>query len=140
MCARQQQLSFCGLLCTLDIPLLKARLVMRNMFLAAIVTATVFGSVNQARIADAGDCCPAPVCCVPAPPPPVEVTWCVQDPCTCCKYEVSACLPACCKCETPCLVDWRHGLLGRKILTYKFACGECVEVVITKHGKTIVRD
>ena len=87
--------------------------------------------------AKADDCCPKPVCCVP--PPPVEVSWCVEDPCTCCKYSVSACLPACCKCETPCLVGWRQGLLGRKVLTFKFACGECVEVVITKHGKTIVR-
>jgi hypothetical protein len=102
-----------------------------------VLTTCAFVGMGQLDLAKAGDCCPKPVCCVP--PPPVEVSWCVEDPCTCCKYSVSACLPACCKCETPCLVGWHSGLFGRKILTFKFACGECVEVVITKHGKTIVR-
>ncbi len=84
-------------------------------------------------------CCqPAPVCC---PPPPVSVTWCVTDPTTCCTYEVSACVPACCAGQTPCLVSCKNGFLGRKILTYKFACcGHCVDVVVTKFGRTIVRD
>lgn len=76
------------------------------------------------------------MCC---PPPPVEVSWCVVDPVTCCKYKVSACLPACCACQTPCLVKCTKGFLGRKILTYKFDCGECVEVVITMFGRVIVR-
>lgn len=81
-------------------------------------------------------CAPAPVC----PKPPVLVSWCVTDPCTCCKYEVSACVPAECACEIPCLDSCRSGFLGRKILTYKWpGCDHCVEVVITKHGKTIVR-
>ena len=101
-----------------------------------MVLASVF-AIGSPLVVRAGDCCPKPVCCVP--PPPVEVSWCVEDPCTCCKYSVSACLPACCKCEKPCLVGWHSGLLGRKVLTFKFACGECVEVVITKHGKTSVR-
>ena len=95
----------------------------------------------------APSCCePAPVCCEPAPvcpcpPPPVSVEWCVKDPCTCCTYTVSACVPACCAGVTPCLDGCRKGFLGRKILTYKFpCCGHCVDVVITKHGRTIVRD
>jgi hypothetical protein len=37
------------------------------------------------------------------------------------------------------MVGWRKGFFGRKVLTYKFACGECVEVVITRRGRTIVR-
>ena len=110
---------------------------MRKLIYVAVLSASLLAGLGQSQLATAGDCCPKPVCCVP--PPPVLVDWCVEDPCTCCKYSVSACLPACCKCETPCLVGWRPGLLGRKILTYKFPCGECVEVVITKHGKTIVR-
>ena len=90
-------------------------------------------------------CAPAPVCppaCPPAPvcpPPPVKVSLCVVDPCTCCSYEVCVCVPAECACETPCLAGWKPGFLGRKVLTYKYPCGHCVEVVITKHGKTIVR-
>src|SRR6056297_1925526 len=86
-------------------------------------------------------CCePQPVCC-PTPPPPVEVCWCVVDPCTGCTYQVEACVPACCAGVTPCLVDWRKGIFGRKVLTYKFeCCDHCVDVVVTKHGRTIVRD
>jgi hypothetical protein len=102
--------------------------------LAVMGLAVVLG---QASVAEAGRCCAKPACC--APPPPVEVKWCVEDPCTCCKQEVSKCLPACCAGQTPCLDSCRPGLLGRKILTYKFPCGECVEVVLTKHGKAIVR-
>ncbi len=86
-------------------------------------------------------CQPAPVCPPPVcPKPPVKVSWCVKDPCTCCTYEVSACVPAECACETPCLESCCDGIFGRKVLTYKWpGCGHCVEVVITKHGKTIVR-
>ncbi len=108
---------------------------MKKFAIACALTASVFAL----PAAFAGDCCaPEPVC-VCAPPPPVDVTFCVVDPCDCCKYEVTVCLPAECACQTPCLVDWKKGLLGRKILTYKFPCGECVEVVITKHGKAFAR-
>ena len=70
-----------------------------------------------------------------------SVSWCVEDPCTCCTYEVTACVPACCAGEIPTLVDCRKGFFGRKILTYKFlSCDHCVDVVITKFGRTIVRD
>lgn len=113
---------------------------MGKLFGFGLVMLAMVAAMGQQQVSQAKDCCVKPVCCVPPPPPPVEVSWCVEDPCTCCKYTVTACLPACCKCETPCLVGWKPGLLGRKILTYKFECGECVDVVITKHGKTIVRD
>lgn len=86
-------------------------------------------------------CCPAPepVCC--PEPPPVKVTWCVVDPVTCCKYSVEACVPACCEGIAPRYVGCKPGIFGRKILTYKFDCCEhCVDVVITKFGRTIVRD
>lgn len=97
---------------------------------------------------EADPCCaPAPVCCAPepvccpAPPADVQVKWCVVDPCTGCKYSVSACVPACCAGVEPCLDGSRKGIFGRKVLTYKFACcNHCVDVVITKRGRTIVRD
>jgi hypothetical protein len=115
---------------------------LRGLF-AAGLTAALFA---MAAPANAADCCspaPAPVCCTPAPvccPPPVEVQWCVQDPVTCCTYSVSACVPACCAGVAPCYDGCRKGLFGRKILSYKFpGCDHCVDVVITKHGRTIVR-
>ena len=117
-----------------------------RQFVTGCTVAAIF-AMTAATSADAGlfhhkadACCePAPVCCTP--PPPVEVRWCVEDPCNCCSYEVSACVPACCAGVEPCLDGWRKGMLGRKILTYKFpCCDHCVEVVITKHGRTIVRD
>jgi hypothetical protein len=78
-----------------------------------------------------GDCC--------APPPPVEVVLCVKDPCTCCTYEVSVCLPACCANEVPC-IRWRNGIFGRRVATYAWeCCGHAVDIVITKHGRVKVR-
>lgn len=109
---------------------------------AAVALAFVAAAPAEAGLFahHADRCCqPAPVCC--PPPPPVQVSWCVQDPCSCCTYEVSACVPACCAGEIPCLDGCRKGFFGRKILTYKFVgCGHCVDVVLTKHGRTIVRD
>jgi hypothetical protein len=115
---------------------------------AVIVVAAAMHSPAQAGLfghhRGAADCCapicpPEPVCCL-KPAPPVNVTICVKDPVTCCVYEVDVCVPAECACEAPCLQSCRPGLLGRKILTYTWpCCGHCVEVVITKHGRTIVR-
>ncbi len=106
---------------------------------AAPADAGLFGHHAASCCAPAPCCDPAPVCC--CPPPPVQVSWCVKDPCSCCTYEVSACVPACCAGEIPCLDGCRKGIFGRKILTYKFVgCGHCVDVVLTKHGRTIVRD
>lgn len=113
------------------------------MKLAAVWAMTLAAVLSLGSVAPvtAGDCCqPCVPCCPPPPPPKVSVTWCVVDPCTGCSTEVTACLPECCKCQTPCLVSWKPGLLGRKILTYKFECGECIEVVLTKHGKAKARD
>lgn len=113
----------------------------QKLILSCILAVGVAVSVpSTAQACDCGAttcCAPAPVCCTP--PPPVKTTFCVVDPCTHCTYTVSACLPACCAGDVPCMVGWRKGFLGRKVLTYKFACGECVEVVITPFGRTIVR-
>jgi hypothetical protein len=39
------------------------------------------------------------------------------------------------------MAGWRKGFLGRKVLTFKFlSCDHCVDVVITRMGRTIVRD
>lgn len=105
--------------------------------LFAVAIASALAALPGTAQAHHNCCEPAPVCC-PTPPPPVSVSWCVVDPCDpCCKYTVTACLPACCKCQTPCLVGWKKGLFGRKILTYKFPCGECVEVLLTRRGARV---
>jgi hypothetical protein len=130
----------------------KRRMTKFRGLVVACVAAMMFASAATNPV-DAGlfhhsakDCCePAPVCCEPAPvccpPPPAEVNWCVVDPCTGCSYNVSACVPACCAGTLPCLDGCRKGMFGRKILTYKFACCDhCVDVVVTKRGRTIVRD
>ncbi|QDV64302.1 hypothetical protein [Crateriforma conspicua] len=113
---------------------------LRNVTLALTAAALVAITAAPADAGCLSSCCePAPVCC--CPPPPVPVTWCVTDPTTCCKHQVTACVPACCAGEVPCLVSCKRGFLGRKILTYKFqCCGHCVDVVITHFGKVIVRD
>lgn len=119
---------------------------MKSFTFVAACAALLFASVAPST-ANAGCCDPAPApCCEPAPvcccpPPPVEVSFCVVDPVTCCKYPVTVCVPAECAGQTPCYVGCRPGFLGRKILTYKFpCCGECVDIVITKFGRVIVRD
>ncbi|MGB0598107.1 MAG: hypothetical protein ACPGLY_15585 [Rubripirellula sp.] len=110
----------------------------------ALTTSTVDAgcfSLRAACCAPQPACCePQPVCCTP--PPPVEMTWCVTDPCDpCCTYEVTACVPACCADSAPSMTGWRKGIFGRKVLTYTFVgCDHCVDVVITKFGRTIVRD
>ncbi|MFK7736440.1 MAG: hypothetical protein AB8B50_10445 [Pirellulaceae bacterium] len=110
---------------------------LKRVSLSIVALFVLFASVAT-PVADAGcGCEPACVTCC-APPPPVTVDWCVVDPCDPCKkFSVSACLPACCKCQTPCLAGWKKGMLGRKILTYKFPCGECVEVVLTRRGARV---
>jgi hypothetical protein len=120
-----------------------------KLFQAALAVAVLIVATATMSSAKAGlfshhraaDCCAPvePVCCV-QPAPPVPVTICVKDPVTCCVYEVEVCVPAECACEAPCLKSCRPGLFGRKILTYTWpCCGHCVEIVITKHGRTIVR-
>ena len=121
----------------------------RNMFLGLVIAAAATvalpssASACDCGVPTVGCCAPAPVCCDPAPvccpPPPVSVKFCAVDPCTGCAYPVSVCLPACCAGQMPCLVKHRDGFFGRRVLTYKFDCGECVEVVVTRRGKVIVR-
>ncbi len=103
--------------------------------LATVVPATA--TASHGAHAPAPCCASAPDCC---PPPPVKVELCVEDPCTCCTYNVTVCIPACCADEAPCVAGWRKGLFGRKIVTYTWpCCGHSVDVVITRHGRTIVR-
>ena len=86
-------------------------------------------------------CAPAPEpCCQPCcPPPPVRMELCVKDPCSCCTYQASVCIPACCAGEEAC-VTWRRGWFGRRVATYTWkCCGHCVDIVVTRHGRVIVR-
>src|SRR5437764_15256113 len=57
-----------------------------------LVAAAVLGSCVATTSSDiqAGHrCCP--------PPPPQKVVLVVSHPCTCCKYEILVCIPACCQ-------------------------------------------
>lgn len=77
-------------------------------------------------------------CCVP---PPVKVNFCACDPCTGCKYDVCACVPACCACEAPCLIDRCTKPFGRVVLSYCFkSCNKRVDVVINRRGRVTVLD
>jgi hypothetical protein len=124
-----------------------------SAFLAACLLCSGLMSVpmlDAASTAEAGlrhhrrDCCDpccTDPCCEPCPPPPVDVPLCVVDPCTGCATEVCVSVPCECANEKPCLVDCRPGCFGRKVLTYRWAsCDYCVDVVLTKHGRAIVRD
>ncbi|MDG2380245.1 MAG: hypothetical protein P8N76_01085 [Pirellulaceae bacterium] len=89
-------------------------------------------AIGNTALAGCDDC----RCC---PPPPVEMTFCAEDPCTCCKYAVEVCVPACCVNEAPC-VTWRHGIFGRRIATYTWkCCGFSFDVVVNRHGRHWVR-
>jgi hypothetical protein len=81
-------------------------------------------------------CCVTPCRC--CPPPPVSMTFCLQDPC-CCSHQVDVCVPACCAGEEPC-ITWRKGILGRQIATMCWkCCGHEVKVTICRSGKVKVR-
>ncbi len=76
-------------------------------------------------------------CC--CPPPPVKITFCAVDPCTCCKYTVDVCIPACCAEEVPC-VSWRNGIFGRRVATYYYkCCGYSFDIVVNHKGRYWVR-
>ena len=100
---------------------------LKMLALAAVVAA----AASFAATAEAGNCCP--------PPPPVKVNLCVVHPCTGCTTNLCVCVPCCCKDQTPCLASCTKGLLGRKILTYKYPCGHCVTVVAKRNGSVKAR-
>lgn len=103
-----------------------------NAIKSLAMFAVIAGTFAFTAPAEAGrSCCP--------PPPMVKTTLCVVDPCTCCKTAVCICVPCCCADQEACLVCWKRGFLGRKVLTYKYPCGHCVTVVIKRNGAVRVR-
>lgn len=121
---------------------------LRSFLLLAVVAAALM--VASASDASACGSCGTPCgvsccepcctpCCQPCPPPPVKIVLCVEDPCSCCTYQASVCIPACCAGEEAC-VSWRRGWFGRRVATYTWkCCGHCVDIVVTRHGRVIVR-
>ncbi len=97
---------------------------------APVLVAPVLGGPCDA-------CCCAPCCCPPVwcpPPPPICTTICVQDPCTGCSYNVCIYVPACCVDQAP-VVQWRNGLLGRRVAMVCWpCCDKRVKVVVTLLG------
>jgi hypothetical protein len=88
--------------------------------------------VPEAQVVMVADGCTP--CCVP---PPVKMVLKAKDPCTCCWIDVCVCVPGCCTGE-PCCVT-RCGFFGRVITQYTWCCGHTVEIVVTRHGRVIVR-
>jgi hypothetical protein len=113
-------------------------IVVRRGFLtvaAGTMLAAICSAPASAHTVRCDPCCQA--CC--EPPPPVELTVCLQDPCTCCSEDVELCIPAECAGEAP-QVSWRWGLFGRRIAELCWPCCDfSVEVVFTRHGRVIVR-
>lgn len=108
----------------------------RNVLFAVAIAVASLVSAPSTSLA--GSPCGVVVeCCIPAPPP-VAIDLCVVDPCTGKSGTFRVCVPAECACEKPCLVGWKRGFLGRKVLTYKWPCGYCLEVVITPFGRVII--
>ncbi len=50
---------------------------MKRMVAFAVLAVSALSAFGPAGTLNAGDACCKPVCC--APPPPVEVSWCVED-------------------------------------------------------------
>lgn len=111
---------------------------------------------KSATLADPSCCAPAPapvVCCkqpcitykhhctlrrtcCDCCKPPLKIVLKVQDPCTCCTYDVPVCLPGCC-CGEPVVCD-KVGILGRASVTYEWCCGYRVKVVFDRCGDITV--
>ncbi len=115
--------------------------IVKPLTIATLVLVASLITLPASSAVQAGGCGCVTCCeCPPPPPPPVKTILCVVDPCTGCTYEVCVMVPAECCGEVPCMT-WRPGIFGRKVLTYTWpCCGHCVDVVITRHGRTIVRD
>jgi|GEM_PF-2933967 len=112
----------------------------------AFLTSAMFVDSASAGHHHGGAACCEPVCCepvcCPCPPPIPDVskTICLYDACTCTTSQATLCIPATCCDEVP-QITWRSGIFGRRIATLCWpGCGYKAEVVVTRHGRVIVRD
>ncbi len=65
---------------------------------------------------------------------PVPTRLCLVDPCDGCLYCVWVDLPPCCAGSSP-QIDWKHGLLGRKVVWLCWpCCQKQVKVVVPLIG------
>lgn len=110
---------------------------MKNLLRPLLVVLTISCCLlaTAAPVEARGRCCQP--CCVP--PPPVEITLQLIDPCTCCPVEVCVCIPACCADEAPC-IKWRNGLFGRRVADVSWkCCKHKAKVIVNKCGEVTVR-
>ena len=81
-------------------------------------------------------CCAKRCCCKPVPS---TANFCLIDP-DGCEIKFCAKVPACCIGQEP-RVEWRCGVLGRKVARLCWDCCEDdIKVVVTRRGKVRVRD
>ncbi len=79
--------------------------------------------VQPAVVTPCGGCCCQPCCC------PVPTRFCLVDPCDGCSYDICVHLTPCCAGLAP-RVDWKYGVLGRKVAwLYWPCCDKHVKVV-----------
>lgn len=104
-----------------------------------VASVALVDTVDASHHASAG-CCQPVGCPCPVPVPKVSTTICLYDACTCTTTQATLCLPATC-CGEPPQITWRSGIFGRRIATLCWpCCGYMAEVVVTRHGRVIVRD
>jgi hypothetical protein len=74
-------------------------------------------------------CCRQEICCCEVP-----MTLCLVDPCDGCSYEACVHLPACCVGTAP-VVEWKNGIMGRKIICLCWpCCDKRAKVVVPVFG------
>lgn len=67
----------------------------------------------------------------------ITVMLSIQDPCTCCVYEIPVCMPECCI-DTPKVAIEKAGPHGRAVGTYVWCGGYKAKIILDRCGDITV--